>query len=173
VHLLRTWFNIAAIVLCFCLLFNLVALAEEPQETPEEEPEVDSMVIDFTFCIKSVDKEQYAQLETDVSIKELSCLQFRYLDADRAEQESEIIVNSAIAFDALYALEDIFEAQLPIWEIEYCAIDSYDVIFRTVPGDPDPEHDPYNSIFKLYGFIWNENQAEGWRHYTYIGYDQL
>lgn len=162
---MRKWITIIAVALCFCLCLSLVAQAEET-ETETATPEIDVDIIDFSFCTRMVTAEEYAQLETNYPQKELSYLQFLYFDRNGMEQKGEIIVNRNIEFDVLDALQDIYDLNLPIYDIQLFVGDGFDVAFWADFDQERLEDDPYNQIFDRYEFVWNENQLNGVRHYT-------
>ena len=159
---MRKWFTIVAIVLCFSLCLGITYAEEETTETAEPT----DVIIDFSFCFTSVTDEDYARIETSLPKEELSYLRFKYIDMNGGEQEGEMIVNRHLAYDAIGILEEIYDCNLPIWDIQFFVGDGFDIAFIAPLTEDDPEEDSYNRIFGFYGFAWNENQANGVRHYT-------
>ena len=160
---MRKWTTIMAIVLCFCLCLSLIVRAEE---VPTETPEIEDVIIDFDFCFTVVDEELYTQLDTAFQRKELSLLMFKYYDFNGEEQDGRIVVNRHLEYDTIDALQDLYEANLTLEDIELFAGDGFYVIFMAPPQDIITDDDPYNQIFDRYGFAWNENQTHGVRHYS-------
>ncbi len=160
---MRKWITILAIALCFCLCLSFIVYAEEE---PTETPEVDYDIIDFNFCFMTVPDEEYALLETDCPQKELSLLQVLYYDFNGEEQQGKIIVNYHLEYEAIDALQDLYEANLRIDDISLFTGDGFDIAFMAPPMSIITDDDPYNQIFDRYGFAWNENQTGGARHYT-------
>ena len=158
---MRKWITTIAFVLCFCLCLIPLVHAEETAT-----PTIDVDIIDFSFCTRAVTEEDYALIETDYPRRELSYLQFLYIDFNGGEQQGEMIVNRNIEFDVLDALQDIYEANLPIDEISFFVGDGFDVAFMAPASLFIDDDDPYNQIFANYDFTWNENQTNGARHYT-------
>ena len=160
-YLLRKWITIISFALCICLCFAAIA-----EEEAIEEPAYNDSVIDFTFNTTSVPDEYYAKLETDFPISELRLLNFKYYNWNRDECDGQIIVNRNIEFDALDALEDIYEATIRITDIVLFAGDGFDVIFWSPLDGDELDLDRCNIVFSRYGFARNDNQADGLRHYT-------
>ena len=132
---MRKWISIIAFALCLCLCLSFVALAEEEEEA-EVIDEVDNRIIDFSFNFMTLPEEDYARIQTSYPRKELSLLSFLYYDFNGEEQEGQIIVNRLLEYDAIDALQDLYDANLPIGDIELFAGDGFDVIFtaRNEPG---------------------------------------
>lgn len=161
-YLLRKWISIIAFALCLSLCLSFIAFAEEEEEVIDE---IDERIIDFSFNFMTLPEEEYARIKTDYPRKELSLLSFLYYDFDGVEQEGQIIVNHHLEYDAIDALQDLYDANLPIDEISYFTSEGFSICFKTQPVT-DEENDPYNQIFGVYGFVWNENQANGIREYN-------
>lgn len=155
--------KVTILIIALCLSLAFIASAENiyaSDDIAEEE------YIDFSFCAAAVTREEYALIETDYPRAELNLIHFKYLNFEGEEQEGEMIVNQHIAFDVLFALEDIFKAGYPLEEPYYFVCDGFDVAFTAPPFPGKLEDDPYNQIFGQFDFAWNENQAEGAHHYT-------
>lgn len=170
---MRKWITAIIFALCFCLCVIPLVHTEEitadtVEETAEETPtpEIEDLVIDFDFCVRSVTDEDYILIETNYPKSELSYLQFLYIDFNGEEQKGEMIVNRHIEFDVLDALQDLYEADLPIDELSLFIGDGFDVAFMAPAKPIIDDDDPYNQIFANYDFAWNENQTNGARHYT-------
>ena len=170
---MRKWITVIIFALCFCLCVIPLVHTEEitadtVEETAEETPtpEIEDLVIDFDFCVRSVTDEDYALIETNYPKSELSYLQFKYIDFNGEEREGGMIVNQHINFDVLDALQDIYEAGLPIGGVMFFVGDGFDAAFYTPAKPIIDDDDPYNLAFAQFGFVWNENQTGGARHYS-------
>ena len=114
----------------------------------------------------AVTDENYARIQTDYPKEELRYLKFKYINFSGEEQKGEIIINHHVEFDVLDALQDLYYANCPLEEIEFFVGDGFDVAFIAPMNLEQPEDDPYNQAFGQFDFAWNENQANGIRHYT-------
>jgi hypothetical protein len=165
---MKKWTTFIAVIMALCLCVGLIVYAEEQIEQVEqvEETETESEVIDFNFYVTALTNEQYAHIESNYSKAEFCLLGFLYIDNSGVEQVGEMITNRNIAYDVLNALQNLYEAKLPIWDIGYFVGDGFDVTFTAPLISAEPEQDLYNMTFGQFGFSWNDNQFNGIRHYT-------
>ena len=151
-------------MICACLCVGQIVYAED---VTVEQNDSESMVVDFSFNSAPVSDEFYSLLKTDLPPSAFRLLHFKYYDWDGDERNGIIIVRREIEFDALDALQDVYEAHILLDDISIFTSDGLSIDFWALLDSMNAEEDTCNKIFSRYGFVYNDNQADGCRDYYY------